>query len=266
MPGPDYSYIMEFYFASILLEKNRWTEDKNPAYSPADWAERISGNGFHGLELWENHAYAATAEELGILKKTFSTILFNTYADFSDKSSDHLEKASRMIRDTGAAGCKFNFGNRKDKESEYLENFREWSREFPSDFRFLCECHGNTLMENPYEAGRLLDLMDVPGVEVIIHAQIEPVRAERWFDALGPRITHCHLNLFGLNDNLRNQITADNLSNTIRQIGHSNVRTVSLEFTEGVGEESEDMETLFASALNDRAYFRSVLASGLSKS
>lgn len=245
---------MTFYFATILLEKNRWSDLKSSSYSIIDWKDRILEGGYKGIELWEHHAFSSSPEELDQISDAFPEILFNCYADFSNSSLLRLEQTAAMISHLGAIGCKFNFGNDPKKLDEYIVNFKRWKEMLPTNFRFLCECHENTLLDTPESAVKILSQLGSPRVDAILHSHIDSPAAAKWFHFLGDRITHCHANYFRCGANPWNDShdCSFDIEETLKIISRSSIRSISLEFVEGVGEQVENLDVLFTRALRDK--------------
>lgn len=253
----------EFYFGTILLEKNRWREGKQPSVRVSEWLPRIAQAGFDGIELWENHAAKADqAETAAIAGHKLPVRVFNTYADFARSGQTHRAAAARLAAHLGATGVKFNFGPDPNLLQEYIGCARAWAALFPANVRLLCECHEGTVMEQPSLAKQVFESLGDPRFQAIVHPfSDQPHSLEEWFSVIGPRITHAHAQIRDAEGKWRR---LDNSPAHIR----ANLRLMkeagfqgsfTLEFTEGVGAAEENIEELFTNALNDYGFIRESL-------
>jgi hypothetical protein len=131
----------------------------------------------------------------------------------------------------------------------------------PAEFRFLCECHGGTTMEDPARASEVFARLG-DGYEVIIHGfggddgKTRDVFRLHVFRLHGSRITHVHANLSSegpmAEDRVRARVAL------LREAGFRGSFTI--EFTEGVGADDERVEDLFANAVRDARLLRKCLA------
>ncbi len=252
------SYRDKIYLGTVLLEKNRWVDGvRQPSLQVSDWAERIASDGFDGLELWENHAVLASDEERERLRALpVPVTLFNSY----DRCEDETLAARRLAAETalalGAEGMKFNFGRIADRHERYVGNVAEWRAMLPDPFRFLCECHGGTTMENPERASAVFRDLGREKYEVIIHGfggADDGIRKQ--FACHGDRITHIHVCLSSdgpvPDETVRARVAL------LRSLGF--VGSFTIEFTEGVGADDEEAETLYRHAVRDMKQLRRCL-------
>ena len=252
------------YIATILLERNRWTPEMVPAYRVSEWVPRFAEAGFDGMELWENHAALADADELAALEACgFPVSIFNTYADFDDAGEGDRRRAAELAGRLGAERVKFNFGRDPARSDAYLRNLAAWAPMLPAGCRPLCECHPGTVLEEAEDAATVLaDAADL-GVEVILHALLAPEeRVRRYLELFGPAVTHIHVQLTD-EDGQRTRLDADpdlvrERLRILREGGFCG--SYSLEFTAGTATPDEDMETLWQNALADLAFLREELA------
>jgi hypothetical protein len=126
----------------------------------------------------------------------------------------------------------------------------------PNNFRFLCECHGGTTLQDHKIAANTLKEIIGSNYEVIIHAfGCDDQTIKNLFEIHGAHITHIHTNL-----SHRTKISETHVQNRVdlmRQLGFQGSYTI--EFTEGVGEEHENVESLFRNASRDFALLKSCL-------
>ncbi len=253
------TYGDRIYLGTVLLEKNRWLNGvRHPSLQVSDWAERIASDGFDGLELWENHAVLASEEEREKLKDLpVPVALFNSY----DRCEMETLAARRLAAETalalGAEGMKFNFGRVPERHERYVENVKEWRAMLPRDFRFLCECHGGTTMENPEKAAAVFRELGREEYEIIIHGfGGDEAGIRKLFDCHGDRITHIHVCLSPKgpvpDEDARTRV------DLLKALGFRGSFTI--EFTEGVGADNEDAETLYRHAVRDMMQLRRCLA------
>jgi sugar phosphate isomerase/epimerase len=240
------------YFASILLERNRWAS-RVPSYNVSDWIARFREEGFDGIELWENHALKASDEELEAIRDTgFPVAVFNSYVGFgeSDEEREHRRHAARLIEFFHAPAVKFNVGKNPSELPGEIERLREWAAMLPASCRLLCECHPGTSLETPEAAEKALESLPAERFEALVHAPVEPAKLQEWFDALGSRIAHVHLQARGEDKRLlrldsdRQQMRAN--VEVLRSNGFAG--SFSIEFTEGVRAPIESPEELYRNA------------------
>lgn len=247
---------------TILLEKNRWRPGRQPSYQVSQWMPRFASDGFQGIELWEFHATLASAEERRALScGPLAVSVYSLYLDFNDPDDDARNEAARMAVSLGARGVKFNVGNAPAQADAYIERLSRWAKHFPPEVRLLSECHEGTLMEEPAYARRVLESLRDPRFQLIVHPfsrSLESLR--RWFGELGPSITHAHVQM---RDDQGQIHQVDSRSEqarhalaVMREGGFGG--SFTLEFSEGVGSSGEEnIEALYAHALNDLAFLRS---------
>lgn len=250
----------EIYICTVLLEKNRWSKGKEPTYKVSDWIGRFQEAGFAGIELWENHALLATAEEKQKLKESPLPItIFNTYAGFSTPEMDTAQKAAELVHEFGSTGVKFNLGRDLERQTEYIENSLAWAEMLPATTRLLCECHAGTIMEDPRNAQAIYAAWEEPRFQAIVHPfERDLSKLQAWFGSLGSRITHAHVQLrseSGPSHRLfREPVLVKEGLHIMREEGFNG--TFSIEFTEGTGQPGENMEDLFQAALDDLDFIR----------
>ncbi|MBN1673409.1 MAG: sugar phosphate isomerase/epimerase [Kiritimatiellae bacterium] len=257
-------YTDRIYIGTVLLERNRWSS-REPSFQVSDWARRMAEAGFDGIELWQNHAVKATEQEREKLKGSPCPVtIFNSYAGCEDEQRAEREEAVQLARFFSARGMKYNFGRDKARHAAYRTNVRDWREALPASFRFLCECHGGSSMEEPEIAAATFDALGNGGYEAIVHVMNrEEGAVRRWFERLGARITHAHVALSGPGPNERGAICLSqdpefvrSRMGLLRELGYRGSYTI--EFTEGV-RGHEDRERLFENAVADMAFLRECL-------
>lgn len=250
----------DIYIASVLLEINRWTPDKEPSFLVSDWLERFAQAGFDGIELWDFHATKADNAEIEKLARANPPVrIFNSYAKLDDAALEDRRTSAQIAKRLGAKGMKFNFGNDPALRDESIRNVRAWLADLPADFRMLCECHPNTLAEEPEDARELFEAIDDPRLEAMIHplrmreddpSKLRGEFLEKWFDILGPRVTHTHIQTRPE----RNVQAIREAFDILEARGYRG--THSLEFTVGTRTEGETMDLLWGNALEDLRILR----------
>ena len=184
--------------------------------------------------------------------------VFNSYCTFDDDGAPGRQRAAALVREFGASGVKFNFGNDPARVADYVRNLRAWAAALPDGCRLLCECHGGTVLETPAQAARLLAPV-ADRVEIIVHAFAgERDTLQAWLDLFGPSVTHVHvagrrgnwpmLRLCDMEEEARARLAM------LRAAGFSGTWTV--EFTGGVAQGVEDKHALLANAAADLAFLR----------
>ena len=162
-------YRDHIYIATVLLEKNRWLDgERRPSLLVSDWLSRFQDAGFDGIELWQNHALLASPDEIDALRRSPVPVrILNSYAGCEDQSDDERGRSAEAARLLLADGMKFNFGREPTRHEEYVRNVQAWRRQLPADFRFLCECHGGTTMEDPKRASETFNRLGCDDYEII---------------------------------------------------------------------------------------------------
>ena len=248
---------------SILLERNRWKNPKTPSYRVSEWIERFSQAGFDGIELWEYHATLASPEEQRALETSPLPItIFNTYATFDEAGKDARATAAEFVARLRSEGVKWNFGRDPEALGEYRDALVAWEKTLPPGVRLLCECHPNTVLETPERAAEFLEPFDPARYQVIVHGFFNPIAPlERWFELLGPRITHVHVQMTDPDDPKGRRIRLDRRPREAKHAlkvmrDHGFSGTFTLEFTEGTSAPDENPEDLFQAALSDFAFLK----------
>lgn len=251
-------YRDRIYLGTVLLERNRWIKgERRPTLAVSEWCHRIAGAGFDGLELWQNHALLASAEERDRLRRApVPVTIFNSYARCESEALEERRQTAALTAFFGAAGVKFNFGRESGRHEEYCANVRAWRRMLPPGTRFLCECHGGTTMQDPAQAAATFARLGPEDYEVILHGfGGDEAPLENAFALHGRRVTHMHVCLpppAGDGDGAVMARVA-----LLRRLGFAGSFTI--EFTEGVGDDREDIETLFRHAARDLRRLRQCL-------
>jgi len=249
----------EIYLGTILLERNRWGKgDRQPSFLVSDWTERIAADGFDGLELWQDHAMLADEDERQRLRSGPCPVkIFNAYDTGEPETLDTRRKIAELAVSLGAEGMKYNTGKDLDRHDVYVENIKQWREMFPPGFRFLCECHRGSTMEDPKLASETLDRLGRDDHGIILHGinNDEQTVRER-FSHYGDRITHLHCNL-STDGLIPEQQLRDRLA-LLRELGFRG--TFTIEFTEGVRSDLT-IDQLYENAVRDFRLLRHCLAS-----
>jgi sugar phosphate isomerase/epimerase len=255
---------MEIYLATVALEKNRWGS-KVPSIQISEWIPRIAEAGFDGIELWENHCESVSETERQAIKK-IPVKIFNSYCSFTEVGAPDRTRASLSSGFYGCGGMKWNVGNEVDRREEYLRNASAMAAKLPRGFRFSCECHPGTILETPPQAKAFLDDLAAPtekggaAIRAIIHPLSGLIEISDWFDALGDRIDHAHIQM----RNAENKFIAlaDDEAKVKKQLSYMKSRgfrgTWSIEFVKGTGLPDETPEGLFKQACDDRKLLASL--------
>lgn len=252
----------EIYMATVLLDRNRWTEDHNPAVKASVWLERFKADGFDGLELWSFHATHASEEELVRLNQSGLPIrIFNSYACFDREDPEQETDITAAVR-FGARGIKYNIGSDPALRKTYLKQLAAWRERVPENIRLLCECHPGTIIEQPADAKAFFDELGLDGHGIIVHPFSRFDSLEEWFDRFGPDVVHAHMQMPDEEGRLiRFDKRPDLAEQAIRIMQQKNYcGSYSLEFTEGVAIPGESPEMLYQNARKDLSLLRSLLA------
>lgn len=245
---------MNIYIGSILLEKNRWTEGKQPSFLVSGWLERFNEAGFDGVELWQNHAVLAPPEEVDALAASPLPIaIFNSYASLDDADEANRRRAAELTARLNASGVKYNFGHDEAARGTYVTNLRAWADMMPDGVKMMCECHGGSLAQEPATAAAIFDELADDRFQAMVHPFAGGLQKLReWFDHLGEHITHAHVQtrtdkgICCLRDNAAAVKEAVHL---MRERGFHG--SFTLEFTEGTGKPDENIEDLFKAGVDD---------------
>lgn len=240
------------YVATVLLERNRWTDHKRPTFAVSEWGERFAEVGFDGVELWENHyRLADEAERAAIAAMPCPVVYYNTYAGFGDDGAAARQAAAEHIARLGAAGCKYNLGQDPAQRETEMRNLRAWVEALPETCLPLCECHPGTILEDPRDAHRFFREADLSRSGIIVHAMGgEQSCLDAWFDRFGADIRHLHLRVY----------TEPDLAGRLAYLDRLGFDgSMSIEFVEGVGEPGETIEQAFGRAVADLNALRAAL-------
>jgi len=247
-----------FLINTVLLEKNRWEEGRNPSVAVSEWLPKIKKDGFHGVELWENHGLKASEPEIQLLKHASVPVeVYNSYVSFDDGDSQKRAKAANMINRLRANKVKFNFGNDSERIEEYIQNFHVWKEQLHNECTFLCECHPGTVMEDPNIAREVFDRIGSHNIGAMIHPFHKSTDLSSWFNYLGEKIIYAHVSLFdGSRFHLLERYP-DFVEERIQVLKENGFEgDFSLEFTEGTAEEHETPQQLYQNAIRDLAFLK----------
>ncbi len=184
--------MQKIYFATIALESGRRdASDWKPTFRASDFVNRISQDGFSGVELWEKHYLRADEAEKERLIRSNKINIYNTYLSFEKDSPDY-EIVAKAICDIQPEAIKFNFGGYENVK-EQKERLLRFADMLPEKTRLLCECHRRTMMEKPEIAGQMFRELDERfGAIVHLADPMELIKAS--FEHYGDRICHVHIN------------------------------------------------------------------------
>ena len=249
-------YENEIYIGTVLMEKNRWAEVRTPTISISDWTGRFKDEGFDGIELWQNHAFLADEEERRKLSESPVPVrIFNSYNRCEKETLDERKRAVEMVNLFSSEGMKYNFGRDAERHEEYCASVKEWRDMLPENFRFLCECHGGTTMQNPQKARDVFLELGLDDYEVIIHGMGgSDENLEKVFQIHDRHITHIHVNVSDWSEKGENFL--QKRVDLLRELGFRGSYTI--EFTEGIKEDLS-VEQLFKNAARDMKMLRGCL-------
>lgn len=186
--------------STVALEPNRWSPTRSSSIRVVDWIRRAVNDGFDGIELWENHYFAATQDDREVIARLVAEsglfLVFNCYNEFGPTAPAtgvrRLEEVTAAIRSLQAGAVKFNVGKTWSARVDYLRNLREWLTTLPASCRPLCECHPGTILERPQDAETFFTELADPRVGYIVHPlDIRGTALDQWIAT--ERVEHVHL-------------------------------------------------------------------------
>jgi sugar phosphate isomerase/epimerase len=249
-------------FATVLMERNRWTADKQPTVAVSDWLADLARAGFDGIELWQNHAVAASEQERDALSTSPVPItIFNSYVAFTDVDAEGRTRVADLVRRFNCRAVKFNLSSRLETRAQEVVEARRWFASMP-DVTPLCECHPGTSVE--HSAAAAAAFADWPELRVIVHPFFFSAETlQGWFDAFGPRISHCHVQIRqpgsnGIFTRLDEQIEPVT-DQTRRVLRNGFTGSWAIEFTKGVCTPDDSPAPLVAAAIQDLHTLRNLL-------
>ncbi|MBM4163217.1 MAG: hypothetical protein FJ222_02055 [Lentisphaerae bacterium] len=249
-------------FATVLMERNRWTADKRPTVAVSTWLADLAHAGFDGIELWQNHAIESSEQEREALSTSPLPItIFNSYVGFTDADADGRARVAELVRRFSCSAVKFNLSNRLDTRAQEIAEARRWFSSMPG-VTPLCECHPGTSVEHAAEAAAAF--ADWPELRIIVHPFFFSAETlQGWFDAFGSRISHCHVQIRqpgpnGIFTRLDEQIEPVS-GQTRLALRNGFAGSWAIEFTKGVCTPDESPAPLVAAAIQDLRTLRSLL-------
>lgn len=250
------------YLATVCLDRNRW-DSHEPSFDVSDWLPRFLADGFDGIELWESHDLRANGDERAKLIQAAAPLaVYNAYAGFTSDSGDveKRNRAAEAITRFRAGAVKYNLGADVARIGEYRSNLLAWADQVSSDCRLLCECHSDTVLEEVNTTTAFFADLDPTRFGVIAHLDGDAEKLDRWLGTLGGRVQHLHVQLREAEIDPAMAEGKRRLSACAKVLGERGYAgSATIEFTRGIGR-GEDIETLYANALVDLAWCRSVLA------
>lgn len=249
---------------TVALEPNRWKKDpeRQPSFRVSELAQTAKQVGFGGWELWDRHFLLASSEEQQALSEgDFPVVGFNSYYCPGHSPFAEEDLATKAIAAIGPQlrFVKFNLGPLGTNWDAQVEAALRWADRLPEHVRLYCECHGRTILEEPAEAARAMGIWPTEKFSAIIHPLMpDHEKLIAWWEALGPRIVHLHLQ--GRSENNR-ILAASELTERyhqaweyLRSAGFSG--TAAVEFVAGLGQPDESYEGLFQQACRDVKWLR----------
>jgi hypothetical protein len=244
------------------MERNRWTADKQPTVAVSDWLADLARAGFDGIELWENHAVAASEQEQAALAaSTLPITIFNSYVAFDDADTQGRTRVAELVRRFACRAVKFNLSSRPETQPQEVAGARRWFASMPG-VTPLCECHPGTSVE--HAAAAAAAFAGWPELRVVVHPfRISAETLQGWFDAFGPRISQCHVQIRqpganGTFTRLDEQIEWVT-DQTRRVLRNGFTGSWTIEFTKGVSTPGESPASLIAAAIQDLRTLRSLV-------
>jgi sugar phosphate isomerase/epimerase len=249
-------------FATVLMERNRWTADKQPTVAVSAWLADLARAGFDGIELWQNHAAAASEPERDALAASPVPItIFNSYVTFTDADGTGRARVADLVRRLNCRAVKFNLSSRLETRAQEVAEARRWFASMPG-VTPLCECHPGTSVE--HAAAAAAAFADWPELRVIVHPFFFSAETlQGWFDVFGPRISHCHVQIrqpgaTGIFTRLDEQIEPVT-DQTRRVLRNGFTGSWAIEFTKGVCTPDDSPAPLIAAAIQDLHTLRNLL-------
>ncbi|KGX92080.1 hypothetical protein N781_03050 [Pontibacillus halophilus JSM 076056 = DSM 19796] len=248
------------YINTVLLEKNRWADDKQPSILISEWIETFRRSGFTGIELWHYHVTRVEEEEVKKLAKSKLPIqIFNSYVSFTDEDEEERAQVASLIHTLSIPRVKINFGSKEEELETYVSNLKRWMTQLPSSCQILCECHPGTVLASPQVAREVLSEFSPSKVQVIVHPFHESVQLNKWFTYLKMRISHMHCSVYEKHKFHCLKERAELVQERIRQLQFFQYNgTYSLEFTKGVAEENENTSLVYEHAVQDLNFIQAL--------
>ena len=249
-------------FATVLMERNRWTAEKRPTVAVSAWLADLARAGFDGIELWQNHAVEASEQEREALTASpLPVAIFNSYVAFTDVDAEGRERVADLVRRFACRAVKFNLSSCLETRAQEIAEARRWFASMPG-VTPLCECHPGTSVE--HAAAAAAAFADWPELRIIVHPFFFSAETlQGWFDAFGPRISHCHVQIRqpgpnGIFTRLDEQIepVADQ---TRRVLRNGFAGSWAIEFTKGVCTPDDSPALLIAAAIQDLRTLRTLV-------
>jgi sugar phosphate isomerase/epimerase len=231
-----------------------------PSFEVSPWIPRFKEDGFDGIELWEFHYTLASEEERERLVDASGDIpIYNSYVGFEDADAPARHVAIEAIKRLGVRGVKYNLGKDVAKLGEYRRNLLAWESQLPDACTLLCECHFGTVVEDPETIAAFFADLPSERFGVILH--LDPgAEMQSWFNALGPRIRHVHVQMRRPDGDPAVPENVPAIQKAYADIVKNDFQgAITMEFSRGIGQE-ENIEEIYANVCADLAFARSSLA------
>lgn len=254
-------YKNKVLFGTVMLEKNRWTLEKEPTILVSDWLKRFEEDGFDGMELWENHVLKNPESELEkIMSSKIPLIYLSSYLKFDGSDDEEMQRTAEAAHELSAIYVKFNFSNNIDLLDTHINKIQKFAELLPKDCQLLCECHSNTVMEDPDTALKVFKILNSERYGVIIHLFDKLEILQKWFLTFGKKVKHAHVHLYDVEyiTTIRNKPELfEEHVRFIEQLGFEGSYTV--EFTKGVAAPYEKTEDVYRNAVEDMKFIKEAL-------
>lgn len=204
----------------------------------------------------------ADAQERRRLKESPVPIcIYNSYATMDPGGGQARADDAKACKALECTGVKFNLGSDVTNFDQDIAAAAQWGDQFPPDVRLMCECHPGTIMETPENAQRAFQRWDGARFEAMLHPLLLTTEEiARWFEYLGHRITHAHLQMRNEN-NIFMALAEDRrriLDTAKRMKSFGFQGTWSIEFVKGTCTKQDRTPALFDASANDLKTLRSL--------
>ena len=273
---------MRLLFNTIMLEVNRWTQDKTLTRPLSELLAPIKEANFSELEIWQYHISRLPADEITTLKDQLDTLELQTVAlgaypvlhlesTEGQEAAADLERLVDYAKVLGATTFKV-FAGRLASADVDAET---WSRSTTrlrnlaglladNGMDLTLETHSNTLCDTPASTQRLLGEigdLDHFGLCFQPYTNQDTQATLAFFADLGPAVRHIHLQNRTMADNTCSRLADGDWYDCARLLQAAKTSgfdgLLSLEFTAGLfPPEGEvfDPQTVIDNAVQDAAF------------